>query len=654
MNKEITQPQLGAAPIEVDNMGVDVNAIIDEYKLSSSYVQMYTRDFISLDNLVDGVPTTKSDDAPFVADTTLPGLVRSIPRNSLEQLPVFSAIVNGSKNNIAALVCTYLLKKRVFNEDTFGKGLLSTLQLGAEQALTHGYAPFMVGTGSMYNDFGTRMRLLHFVDTSPEPGITDHNETGYDYVVANLAPSRVKRIIKAAKANPKTSWNVPALELLLEAGPRAKDYSIYESAVKRNQPGEAAGPTFQIVTRYETGPGGSIVTFSPDMHEGPLRVIKSKSKWGYPRVQYLVIDPAALTPFGTSRVRLASPNQNLMNVYLGNIASMLLINSDPPILKRGRFIKPVQLKRKAVWETLDPNASADLKQLDNGALAQFAPFSQQFASQIKNIMGNPLGDAGTEGVGNTGPGVKLKQNQMDASTNQITKILENFLRQYAIVGLDTLLSESEGEDDIILDDDTKNAINRIAQNEFVPQVDPTTGQPSQFQPPVGSDNKLHINSWEDFYAAIEDWSIDIEVSVSKDELEEKKRADMQDMLTVLVQNSDALGPDGQNRITQLIDALMEDTTPTIKPLDADGAQDAQAAAPQPGTTQTPTGQVHETGDLVKLFSTITDPNVKNAILSLLGLPPERSIPQVTGKPLLPVASGAAAQPAAEPQPAMQQ
>jgi hypothetical protein len=31
--------------------------------------------------------------------------------------------------------------------DTFGKGLLSTLQIGAEQALAHGYAPFFTATG---------------------------------------------------------------------------------------------------------------------------------------------------------------------------------------------------------------------------------------------------------------------------------------------------------------------------------------------------------------------------------------------------------------------------------------------------------------------------------------------------------------------------
>lgn len=552
-------------PVVINTSGIDMQVLLDEWRLSRSYVEQYTRDFIQLDNLVDGVPINHDPGAPFVGDTTLAGLVRSIPRNSLQQLPVFSCVVNGTKNSIPALVASYLLKKTAFNEDTFGKGLLSTLQIGAEQALTHGYAPFMVATGSMYNDFGTTMRLLHFMDTAPEPGITDSNESGYHYVVANLAPSRVRKILKAARANPDTTWSVPGLELVLDSTPRPKEYSIYESAAKRNQAGESASPAYQFITRYETGPDSTVVTFCPDVQETPLRVMDSKSKWGYPRVQYLVIDPAALTPFGISRVRLASPNQNLMNIYYGNIASMLLLNSKPPILKRGRFIKPVQLKQGAVWETLDQNASADLKTMDNGALQSFVTMAQQFAAQIQNIMGSTTGTVNSNsnafGFSKTGPGVKQQNDAMDISTNQITKILENFLRQYALVALDTLLSEQTGVEKLILDDDTKNSINQLSPGA------------------VGDDNKIEMD-WERFYAAIEEWSVEVTVSLSKDELDEKKRADLQDMLVVLAQNAQELGPGAAQKVKEITDMLMQDTTPLVKPLSlAPTVAPAQAVAP---------------------------------------------------------------------------
>ena len=549
-NEQTAQLATGQAPT-INTTGIDMHILLDEWRLSKSYVEQYTRDFIQLDNLVDGVALNHGKDTPFVGDTTLLGLVRSIPRDSLQQLPVFSVIINGTKNSIPALLATYLLKKTAFNEDTFGKGLLSTLQIGAEQALTHGYAPFMVATGSMYDDFGTTMRLLHHSDTAPEPGITDANESGYHYVVANLTTSRVRRILKAAQANPDTTWNIPGLEQVLQNSPRATNYSIYESAAKRNNAGEAMGPSYQFVTRYETGPSSTVVTFCPDYEEDALRTFDSRSKWGYPRVQYLVIDPAALTPFGVSRVRLASPNQNLMNIYLGNIAAMLLLNSKPPILKRGRFLKPVQLKQSAVWESLDQNANATLVEIDNGALKSFVTMQQQFAAQIQNVMGKTTGtlngNSNAFGFSKTGPGVKQQQAAMDVSTNQVTKILENFLRQYALVALDTTLSEQEGEEMLIVDDETKNAINQL-----VPGA-------------IGDDNKIKM-VWQEFYAAIEEWSVEVTVSLSKDELDDKKRGDLQDMLVVLAQNADALGPEAQQKVKEITDMLMQDNAPLVKPM----------------------------------------------------------------------------------------
>lgn len=597
-----TQPA-DQAPQTANTMGVDMTTLLAEYQLSKSYVQQYTRDFQQLDNLVDGVSVNKQDDAPFVGDTTLAGLVRSIPRASLQQLPVFSVCVNGTKNSVAALLCTYLLKKTAFNEDTFGKGLLSTLQIGAEQALTHGYAPFMSAMGSMYNDFGTTMRLLHYSDTAPEPGITDANESGYHYIVAHLTPSRVKKILKQAKGNPNTKWNTHALQALLDSTPRATDYSIYESDPRKNAPGEQAGPTYEFVTRVETGPESTKVTFTPEVSEEPLRVLESNSKWGYPQVQYLVIDPAALTPFGISRVRLASPNQNLMNIYYGNIAAMLLLNSKPPIFKKGRFTRPVSLKQGVVWESLDPNAEAELKTLDNGALGQFVEMAQQMAGQIQNIMGSPSGtvQSSTNNFGKTAPGVKQQTEITDLSTNQITKILENFLRQYALVALDTLLSEQEGNTKIIVDDDTKNAINNLSPGA------------------IGDDNKIGMD-WQRFYAAIEEWSVEITVSLSKDQMDDKERGDLQDMLVVLAQNAAELGPEAQQKVQEITDLLMQKITPEIKPLDIGPVA---PPAPQPMAGQAAVGgAVHETGDLVKLFSESTDPNLRNAILKSMNLPAE--------------------------------
>jgi len=442
------------------------------------------------------------------------------------------------------------------------------MQVGAEEALTHGYAPFMVANKQMRGDHGTSMKGLHYDDVDPESGITDAYEAGFFYVVANLPKSRVRKIRDAAKLNPDTSWNTPKLDELLDMQPDGKNYSIYQSSAKNKNAAAANSSTYQFVTRYETGKGGKFITFCPQIMDEPLRVIENKSKYGYPRVLFLVIDPASLSPYGTSRVRLASPMQNMMNVYLQNIASMLLLNSAPPVLQRGRFTAPIQLKQNAKWITLDQNAKAELVQLDNGALAQFVPFAQQFSSQIQNMMGTPSGalngNSNAFGYSKTGPGVRMQEKATDVATNQVTNIMENFLRQYALVALDTYICEQEGEDELIVDDDCKNAINRFSESNFVPEpnleVDPTGQTMTEFVPTIGDDNKITIN-WDELYESIQDWTVEIELSVGKDEMEEKKRADLQDMHTVMSQTAAPEDVAKQAKIGELEDIMLEKAVP---------------------------------------------------------------------------------------------
>lgn len=576
---------------------VDMETIVAEWNAAKQNTDNYTVDFPQLANIVDGVPLMHEKGTPYMGDTTVPGYVRQIPRESIQQLPIFAGVVNGSKNTIPAAVSSWLLRKGVFNENTFGKGLLSTCQMGAEQALTYGYASFMCATGSMYNDYGTTMRLLHYSDVSPEPGISDHNETGYDYVTANLTKTRVQDIRDAAAENPNTPWDVAALDELLAMKPESRNYSLYLSDVRKNPQG--ASPTYTFVTRYKVGKKGKFVTFCPQLENRPLRVVQNNSKFGFPRITFLVIDPAPLTPFGISRVRLASPHHNFNNAYYQNVGSMLLYNSDPAILQRGKFSTPVQRKRKAVWRTTDPQASVEFVEMGNSTLQQFPTVMEHTSKQIQTIMGRPSarGD-----YGNTSPGAKQQIKFDDSSTNQVTNIIENFLRQYALVALDTMISEqiiddwdeteNPNEDVLIVDDEAKNQINRIGEEQFVPQPDVqndpdgSLGLMTEYVPIVGDDNKFTID-WNKFYDSIEDLAVEIELSIGKDELEEKTRADLQDQLTVMTQNADPNDTEKQAKIREIEDRLLEKTIPDSKRMQPRpvGNPNYNPAASAPTTTE---------------------------------------------------------------------
>lgn len=549
----------------------DISDYINEWDKGKQWIDRFTLDFPDLDNLADAVALSNSKKGPIVGDVTLATSVRHIPRSSIQQVPTMSVEVNGTKMSIPAYVCEFLVRRMVFNQDTFGQGILSTMQIGAESALTHGFQAAMASIGNIMNDFGSTMRLIHYNDIVIEPGVFDISDTSYAQVRTRVTRSQLKKLLKSAKANPNTTWDPEALKELIDLDPSADTLSKYLPQTRENGAFTAATDVYDVMTRYEYGPFGEICTFAPNISK-PLRTYKSKSKFGYPRVNFLVIDPAQLTPFGVSRVRLASPSANYANIYLQSTAKMLLLNADPPVFQKGQFATPIRLRRGALWQTADPNAEVRLQELSNSTLTQFESVLKFVDNQIYAIMGVTQG--AVPGGQQTGGAYQNKvASTMEKSTNdmgatQITNIVENFLRQYALTALDLFVSEQVGETPLIVDDKCKNSINQL------------------FPGTIGDDNTIVIN-WADFYAGIKTWTIDIDLSMSGDQLEEKKRADLQDMLTVSSQTADPNDPVAAKRKMALEDELLKDLAPEVAKQN-ESAMPAQAPVGElPGQQQLP-------------------------------------------------------------------
>lgn len=541
-------------------MATKVEDYIKEWDKGKEWIDGFTRDFPELDSLADAVALSSSKKAPMVGDVSLASAVRQIPRASIQQLPTMSVEVNGTKISIPAYVCEFLVRRMVFNQDTFGKGILSTMQIAAESALTHGFQAATASIGNIMNDFGSTMRLVHYNDVVIEPGVFDISDTSYDMTRTRVTQRKLKKILKAAKANPNTTWKVDALEELIALGPNTNNLSQYLPPTRDNQSLALSDDLYDIIVRNEYGPYGEICTFATNVKK-PLREYKSKSKFGYPRLNFLVIDPAQLTPFGVSRVRLASPSANYANIYLGSTAKMLLLNSDPPVFKKGTFTTPITLKRGAMWETADPNAEVKLQELSNSTLTQFENVLKFVDNQIYAIMGVtpnnlPGGQQAGGGAYQNKVSSTMEKASSDMATTQITNIVENFIRQYALTALDAFVSEQVGETPLIVDDKCKNAINQIVPNT------------------IGDDNVINIE-WASFYEGIKTWTVDIDLSMSGDELEEKKRGDLQDMLTVSSQTADPNDPVAAQRKMALEDELLKDVAPDV----AKATENMQPQAP---------------------------------------------------------------------------
>ncbi len=558
----------------------------EEWKRGKAWIDNATLDFPSLETLADGVALSNQKNAPHVGSVTLANSVRQIPRNSVQDVPVLSAQVNGTKLSVDAIVASYLLRSVVFNEDTFGNGILSTMQMGAQTALTTGFVALRANVGKAFNQFSTMLETLHYNDIVIEPGVFDASNSQYYHVRTRVTKGALATLLKNAKANPKTMWNVKALQDLYDTGPQPFDYNRWVSTPRQN-PGLGGEDQYDIITRYGVGPYYDIDVYSPQSEE-PLMQMKSKSKFGYPRVSFLVIDPAQLSPFGISRARLASPMANYGNIYLQSTAKMQLLNADAPIFKRGLFTTATPLRRGAQWESVDPNADVKIMELSNSTLEQFNSVMQYIDQNILATMGvSGIGGVAQNSAYQNKDAVQNQVQNQDLSSAQVTSIIENAIRQYALTALDLYISEQVGTTALIVDDEAKDAINQLNPPEMT--MDPMTGAMVPGAPFVGDDNVVNID-WQAYYDRIQTWTVTVDLSIRRDQLSDKKRAELQDFSTVQSQTADPNDPQAMARKNAIEDELMKDMAPEA----AKSAEAATAGQPQSmmpvGGEPTPMGQ----------------------------------------------------------------
>ncbi len=523
---------------------------LEEWQRGKASVDVATRDFKRLDTITNAQYEGASDKNPNVGDTTTAGIVRTIMRAAAKKVPSCLTAINGSESTVEALTCRFLVQDRILNPNTFGKGFVNILQLGGRGALSRGFNVFQVTATKMYGEFGVIPKLIHFNDFAIEPGTQDGSHSSYWYIRTKMTPSKLKNIERVErKKGTASTWDVNALIALIAIGPDSagsSDYAEYVTPMEQAKVEDGA-ETYDIITRYSANPDEDICSFSPSINQ-KLRTVPNRSKFGYPRTLFLVIDPAELSPYGDSRVRLASPNQNFMMALRQNVASTWLYNSKPTMVKSGIFTGATTLKSGGVINSVDPNAKIQLLTLDTSTAQQYPKISEEITKQIQNMMGmNPGQSLGAIGESKTGVGAQAQKAGLDDAIQQVTNILEEFLRQYVTSALDLFLSEQDGDDIIYVDDRTREDILRLNPEAFPDPVDP---------------NALAVN-WNQLYDYVKKIDVKLDTTMSKEEWTNEKRADLQDAVTVMSQTTDPNDPEAMARKKVVEDKLLDETAPEL-------------------------------------------------------------------------------------------
>ena len=567
------------------NDNQNVENYIGEWQRSHDFVYGYTRDFKDLDIISNAQYDRGTKNKPNVGDTTAAGTLRQMMRQAIKEMPVVNMWVNGTKKTVEAIVVNELVRDRVLNPNTFSKSFINILRLGGRGALGRGFNVFQVSTTKMYGEFGVTPRLVHFNDVGIEPGVQDANLSGHWDIKTQYTPAKMKAIYDREKKKKNSTWNIKGLKALIDAGPDGSGTGEYSEFIIDSQynVGDVENPTFDIITRYSANIKDDIVTFSPNCSV-ELRRVSNRSKFGYPRILFMVIDEAELSPFGDSRVRLASPNQNLMMALRQNVATTWLYNSNPALLQKGLFMGATSLRAGVINKATDPNADLSPILLDTTTAQQYPNISQEIKGQILDMLGyNPNRSLGAIGESKTGVGAQTQRQNIDDAAREITNIVESFIKQYVLSAIDLYISEqtidipkeayadpellmqykTQVDDIIYVSDEAREEILRIKPEAF---------------PDPSNPNALAVN-WNDLYDHIKKLDVEVSVTMSKDDFTNEKRADLQDAVTVMSQTANPNDPNSMAKVQAVQDQLLDTIDPNLLPNGT--SQPTQPMQPQP-------------------------------------------------------------------------
>lgn len=528
---------------------MNITNYISEWKKSKEFVYGYTTDFRDLDTIANAQYPRSSKNKPNVGDTTIAGTTRQMMRKAVKKLPVVSVAINGSKQTVPALICRSITNDKILNPTTFGKGFINSLRLGGRGAITRGFNAFQVKATKMYGEFGIQPSLIHFSDIGIEPGVQDANLSSYFYVKTQYTKHKLEKIYQREKNKRNTTWNTKALKALIDIGPDGTGETNYAEWLIPSQQGSIpeGASTYTIITRYCSDTDEDVISFSPNLTE-EVRKVPNRSKFGFPRVLFMVIDPAELSPLGDSRVRLASPNQNLMMALRQNVATTWLYNSDPTLVQTGLFAGTPSLKAGGKIVSTDPNAKINVLTLDTSTSQQYPNISKEVKGEILEMLGyTASGNLGAIGESKTGIGAQTQRAVMDESSLEITGIIEDFIKQYVISALDLYISQQDGESILYVDDDTKRDIEAISPDLFDDELDP---------------NALRVD-WNKLYDYIKKIDVTVDTTISKDEFTDQKRADLQDTLVTMKQNADPNDPEAAAKAKVVEDEFLSEAAPEL-------------------------------------------------------------------------------------------
>lgn len=464
-----------------------------------------------------------------------------------------------------------------------------------------------------------------------------------DYVTALNWVSRkyLQDIVDKEDTAPEGGWNYTAIRELLErVGDNEKQDTDTEkdTQVQQTRTPQASRKGICLATRYESGEDGEWCTFAPDYGYVEVRKLKNPHKNG--RIPFVVkySQPLFDSFYGMGDFQRAQPLQfardGLTNFYFKGIKMNLI----PPIIANvnGVVKHTLDYREGAVMLETIPQSIRRLETSTAG-LATYKDAQSNLTGSLLSLFGSqnaslPGAETLNPSQGKTPQAINLysdKEATRDGSERRhlesaIEQLTDGFFSMVAKIGTEDIPVTLFSQD---IEDIRKSGLTDITglfKGKFSPDQSLAAGDlkinPSSLK---GIEYRFNI-------------AADSTAKINKD----AQRTALENFMDRLGKFQNIFKDDPRltvhwEKITEEWAALSDIPGATeFISYDPNAQPQPTPEAPQqpsPTSVTMPGGQIHESADLVKMYTIVEDLEGKNAIRQAMGLPPLQSLPQPEGE-----------------------
>ncbi len=607
----------------------------NEYTFKSDYEADWDvhrsaiQDFDSYEAMLIGQvydSVSKSVDGSKITDSYSMTLAKERADRVMAKLPEGNTESVGKADIGKAMFMDILRQKWIYPNANAQRPLQEKLNLWQLYSSVYGYMPMFYDWNTSSTGYvGPDCWLWNPRNLVPQQGKVSIEDMDYVTALTWLSKAKIKNIIENAKEG--DGWDVQCLKDLVNGNnPTSGNDANQDSLVERNRAPGGTQKGICFATRYEAGDDGEWITFCPDNGYKQVRKLDNPHKNG--RIPFVVkySQPLFDSFYGLGDFQRAKPLQfardGLTNFYFANLkrnlAPGIIVNANGVL----KHTLDVTKANPVLMETI-PNSIRPMP-TNTAGLSTYQAAQSNLTGSLLSLYGTqnaslPGAESLNPSQGKTPAAISLYSGKeatrdgadvrhLEAAIEQLT---DGFFSLVVSVGTENIPVSLFSKD---IEEIVKSGLTDLTDifKNFKMDASGTAGdltiKPGSLK---GVEYRFNIKA-------------DSTTKTNKD----AQRQALENWMGMIGKLQNVIQSDPRVKVEwpKIMEAYggLIDLPQAGEFISIDEQAKPIPPAPDPNTVTMSNGQTLDASDLVKLFSNLTDINVRNAALQSFGLPPETS------------------------------